>query len=82
MSAETQPWRTFSFFISSTFADMQTERDHLKNIVFPKVEEDLQQHRIKLEIVDLRWEWTPLHEPLPFGAPQSFKGLIWMKFGQ
>ncbi|TRZ48361.1 DUF4062 domain-containing protein, partial [bacterium] len=51
----TTPWRTFSVFISSTFADMQAERDHLKNIVFPKVEEELQKHRIKLEIVDLRW---------------------------
>jgi len=49
------PWRTFSIFISSTFADMQAERDLLKNIVFPKVEEELQKRRIKLEIVDLRW---------------------------
>ncbi|TSA27605.1 MAG: DUF4062 domain-containing protein [Bacteroidetes bacterium] len=49
------PWRTFSVFISSTFADMQAERDHLKNVVFPKVEEELQKHRIKLGIVDLRW---------------------------
>ena len=52
---EITPWRTFSIFISSTFADMQAERDHLKNVVFPLVEEELQQHRIKLEIVDLRW---------------------------
>ena len=52
---ENTPWRTFSIFISSTFADMQAERDHLKNVVFPKVEEELQQRRIKLEIVDLRW---------------------------
>ncbi len=35
----TAPWRTFSIFISSTFADMQAERDHLKNIVFPRVED-------------------------------------------
>ena len=34
---------------------MQAERDFLKNIVFPKVEEELQKQRIKLEIVDLRW---------------------------
>lgn len=26
---EAAPWRTFSIFISSTFADMQAERDHL-----------------------------------------------------
>jgi Domain of unknown function (DUF4062) len=54
MIADT-PWRTFSIFISSTFADMQAERDHLKNFVFPKVEEDLRKKRIRLEIVDLRW---------------------------
>lgn len=51
----TKPWRTFSIFISSTFADMQAERDHLRAIVFPRVEEKLRKRRIKLEIVDLRW---------------------------
>ena len=54
-SVQNAPWRTFSIFISSTFADMQAERDHLKNVVFPRVEEELQKRRIKLEIVDLRW---------------------------
>ena len=49
------PWRTYSIFISSTFADMQAERDHLKNIVLPKIKEELRKKRIKLEIVDLRW---------------------------
>lgn len=52
---ELHPWRTFSIFISSTFADMQAERDYLKQIVFPRVEEELKKRRIKLEIVDLRW---------------------------
>ena len=52
---ENIPWRTFSIFISSTFSDFQAERDYLKAIVFPKVEEELQKRRIKLEIVDLRW---------------------------
>jgi len=40
--SQTIPWRTFPIFISSTFADMQAERDHLKNIVFQRVEEELQ----------------------------------------
>ncbi|MEI7727129.1 MAG: DUF4062 domain-containing protein, partial [Bacteroidota bacterium] len=53
--SETTPWRTFAIFISSTFADMQAERDYLKHVVIPKVEEKLQEKRIKLEIVDLRW---------------------------
>ncbi len=34
---------------------MQAERDHLKNIVFPKIEEELRKKRIRLETVDLRW---------------------------
>jgi hypothetical protein len=41
MNKETQPWRTFSIFISSTFADMQAERDHLKIVIFPAMEEEL-----------------------------------------
>ncbi len=53
--SSTAPWRTFSIFISSTFSDMQAERDHLKNIVFPRVEEELRKKRIRLETVDLRW---------------------------
>ncbi|MFC2107448.1 DUF4062 domain-containing protein, partial [Bacteroidota bacterium] len=52
---QTKIWQTFSIFISSTFSDMQAERDYLKTFVFPKVEEELQQRRIKLQIVDLRW---------------------------
>jgi hypothetical protein len=50
--SSTTPWRTFSIFISSTFADMQAERDHLKNIVFLRVERDLQKKRIRLETFD------------------------------
>jgi hypothetical protein len=33
---------TFPIFISSTFADKQAEHDHLKNVVFPKDGEELQ----------------------------------------
>ena len=28
-------WHTFSIFISSTYADIQAERDYRKQIVFP-----------------------------------------------
>jgi len=52
---EFKAWQTFSIFISSTFRDMQAEREYLKDIIFPKVEEELRDRRIKLEIVDLRW---------------------------
>jgi tetratricopeptide (TPR) repeat protein len=48
-------WQTFSIFLSSTFADMHAERDYLKNVVFPKLDEELSKRKIKLEIVDLRW---------------------------
>lgn len=33
----TSTWRTFSIFINSTFADMEAERDHLKNVFFPRL---------------------------------------------
>ena len=55
MELNSTPWRTFAIFISSTFTDMQAERDYLKHVVMPKVEEKHQEKRIKLEIVDLRW---------------------------
>jgi hypothetical protein len=51
MSSNT-PWRTFSIFISSTFADMQAERDYLKHIVFPKLAEKHSNYKIMLEIED------------------------------
>ena len=34
---------------------MQAERDCLRDFIIPRVEEELQKRRIKLEIVDLRW---------------------------
>jgi len=47
-------WRSRSIFISSTFADMQAERDHLRTHVFPEIEERLRKRRHNLEWVDLR----------------------------
>ena len=48
-------WRTVRVFISSTFRDMQAERDHLIRFVFPRLREELLQRRIHLVDVDLRW---------------------------
>ncbi|MFH1197773.1 MAG: DUF4062 domain-containing protein [bacterium] len=48
-------WQTYSVFISSTFADMQIERDYLKNEIFPRIDIELRERRIKLDVVDLRW---------------------------
>lgn len=47
-------WRTQPIFVSSTFQDMQAERDHLRTYVFPELEERLRAVRVHLEWVDLR----------------------------
>ena len=41
-----QTWRTVRVFISSTFRDMQAERDHLVRFVFPKLREELLKRQI------------------------------------
>jgi len=51
-------WRTVRVFISSTFRDMQAERDHLIRFVFPRLREKLLPRRIHLVDVDLRWGVT------------------------
>ena len=45
---------TRPLFVSSTFKDMQAERDYLRQVVFPRVEEELRKGRIQLEPIDLR----------------------------
>ena len=51
-------WRTVRVFISSTFRDMQAERDHLVKVVFPTLRERLEKHHIYLIDIDLRWGVT------------------------
>lgn len=51
-------WRELRVFISSTFRDMQAERDHLVRFVFPRVREKLLPRRLRLVDVDLRWGVT------------------------
>jgi tetratricopeptide (TPR) repeat protein len=43
-------------FISSTFRDFHAERDHLRDVVFPELQELLKQQgaRLHLELIDLR----------------------------
>jgi len=48
-------WWTQPVFVSSTFNDLQAERDYLRDVVFPAVEEDSRRACCHLEIVDLRW---------------------------
>jgi tetratricopeptide (TPR) repeat protein len=47
-------WRSRPVFISSTFVDMQSERDYLRTHVFPELEERLRRRCHYLEWVDLR----------------------------
>ncbi|MFC1634707.1 DUF4062 domain-containing protein, partial [Planctomycetota bacterium] len=60
----TTSWRTVRVFISSTFKDMQAERDRLVRFVFPKLREELLHQRIHLVDVDLRWGVTSEQDSL------------------
>jgi hypothetical protein len=51
-------WREIRVFISSTFKDMQAERDHLVRFVFPRLREELLKRRIHFVDIDLRWGVT------------------------
>ncbi len=51
-------WKTVRVFISSTFRDMQAERDWLVKRVFPALRQRLEPHRIHLIDIDLRWGIT------------------------
>ncbi len=59
-----QPWKTVRVFVSSTFRDMQSERDWLARFVFPKLRQELLQRRIHLVDVDLRWGVTSEQDAL------------------
>jgi hypothetical protein len=48
-------WYTRPVFISSTFNDMQAERDWLRDIVFKGLSQELKGMQVDLEPVDLRW---------------------------
>jgi hypothetical protein len=48
-------WHSRPVFVSSTFRDMQAERDHLVRFVFPALEERLWERFHHLEPIDLRW---------------------------
>lgn len=57
-------WKTVRVFISSTFKDMQAERDHLVRFVFPKLRQELLKRRIHFFDVDLRWGVTTEQDAL------------------
>src|ERR1043166_502324 len=51
-------WKIVRVFISSTFLDMQAERDQLVRFTFPRLREKLLDRHIHLVEVDLRWGVT------------------------
>src|SRR2546426_214737 len=51
-------WKTVRVFLSSIFRDMHAERDHLAKVVFPALRERLEQYRVYLIDIDLRWGVT------------------------
>lgn len=52
------PWQVVRVFISSTFRDMEAERDLLARFVLPRLREELLPRRIRLVDIDLRWGVT------------------------
>lgn len=50
--------RRIRVFISSTFRDMQAERDELVKFVFPQLQKFCEQRGVAWEYVDLRWGVT------------------------
>lgn len=47
--------RTIRVFISSTFRDMNPERDYLNNIIFPQIEQYCKRRFLSFIPIDLRW---------------------------
>ena len=50
--------RQIRVFVSSTFRDMQLERDHLVKIIFPQLRKLCEQRDVIWSEVDLRWGIT------------------------
>lgn len=48
-------WRTATIFISSTFRDMQYERDCINEIVVPALKDYFKFYKIAVRTIDLRW---------------------------
>lgn len=47
--------KNINIFISSTFNDMQSERDHIRKYIVPKLKEQLAPYHISIQVTDLRW---------------------------
>lgn len=49
------PLRILPIFVSSTFRDMHAERDYIRNVILPVLQERVRDRRVVLELIDLRW---------------------------
>lgn len=58
MKEQTIHKRTVRVFISSTFRDMQEDRDYLVKFVFPELRRRCRQRQVEFVEVDLRWGIT------------------------
>ena len=47
-------WRTINIFVSSTFLDLQVERDYLSRYLVPELNESLRSRCIRVNLIDLR----------------------------
>jgi telomerase protein component 1 len=56
--AEQCAWREARVFLSSTFIDMQGERDALTHVVFPELRRRAAALRVRVTEIDLRWGVT------------------------
>ena len=54
-SSESSGNREIRVFLSSTFADMHAERDHLLGQVFPRLRHKAAERKVTLTDIDLRW---------------------------
>lgn len=48
-------WKEITVFLSSTFNDMQSERDYIKRKVISRLNQSLEQYQVSIRLLDLRW---------------------------
>jgi hypothetical protein len=69
--------RVIRVFVSSTFRDMQAERDHLVKFIFPQLRKLCEQRGVTWGEVDLRWgvtqEQAERGEVLPLCLAQDLR---------
>lgn len=67
-----------TIFVSSTFADMQFERDILRDEVAPRINDLARQYNDHIEFCDLRWESIQKKWSLKM-PPGKYWMYVWMR---